>query len=236
MTTESQAPSARSISSEPGVPGDRALAAWEIASLVSSALIAEWILSASAGRTKLIVAIPVAFAFGLVITSHFLREENLRDLGFRFDNFLRAAKLLALPMIVVAVLCVGLGLIFGTKPDLLRWHPERPIVGQLALGFAWGFVQQYVLQSFINRRAQIFWQKGLRSVVLTALVFSLLHFPNPWLMLVTFVGGIVWAFVYQRAPNLIALALSHSLMTWVVVSTLPMSALNHLRIGFKYFS
>ncbi|HMH43986.1 MAG TPA: CPBP family intramembrane glutamic endopeptidase [Pyrinomonadaceae bacterium] len=234
MTTDSQ--SQGSTNSAPGVPSDRALAAWEIASLVSSALIAEWILSAAAGRTKLIVAIPLAFAFVLVITSHFLRREGLHDLGFRFDNFLRAAKLLVLPMIVVAVLCVALGLVFGTRPDLLRWHPERPLAGQLALGFAWGFVQQYVLQSFINRRAQIVWQKGLRSVVLTAFVFSFLHFPNPWLMLVTFIGGLVWAFVYQRAPNLFALAISHSLMTWVVVSTLPMSALNHLRIGFKYFS
>src|SRR3989440_3590655 len=177
MNTESQAQSSLSINSDPGVPSDRALAAWEIASLVSSALIAEWVLSAAAGRTKLIVAIPLAFAFVLVITSHLLRKESLRDLGFRFDNFLRAAKLLALPMIVVAVLCASLGLIFGTRPDLFRWHSERPLVGQLALGFAWGLVQQYVLQSFINRRAQIVWEKGVRSVVLTALVFSFLHFP-----------------------------------------------------------
>ena len=218
------------------IPSQRSLAAWEIASLVSSALIGEWILSAAAGRTKFIVLIPVTFAFVLVIGSHLLHKESLRDLGFRFDNFLGALKLLALPMLVVGLMCLGLGLIFGTRPHLFRWHPERPIAGQLALGFAWGFVQQYVLQSFVNRRAQIVWQRGLRSVLLTALIFALLHFPNPWLMLVTFIGGLVWAFVYQRAPNLFALAVSHSLMTWVLVSTLPMSALNHLRIGFKYFA
>src|SRR6266478_3362932 len=124
MTTESQAQFSLSINSAPGVPGDRALAAWEIASLASSALIAEWILSAAAGRTRLIVAIPFGFAFVLVITSHLLRRESPRDLGFRFDNFLRAAKLLVLPMIVVAILCGSLGLIFGTRPDLFRWHPE----------------------------------------------------------------------------------------------------------------
>src|SRR5947208_15485114 len=102
MTTESQSQFSLSINSDPGIPGDRALAGWEIVSLVSSALIAEWILSAAAGRTKLIVAIPLAFAFVLVITSHLLRKESLRDLGFRFDNFLRATKFLLLPMIVVA--------------------------------------------------------------------------------------------------------------------------------------
>jgi membrane protease YdiL (CAAX protease family) len=218
------------------VPSDRALAAWEIASLVCSAFIGEWILAAAAGRTKLILAIPVGLAFVLVIGSQLLRGESLRELGFRFDNFLRAIKLLALPMLIVAVACFALAFGSGTRPDLFRWHPERPLAGQLALGFGWGFVQQYVLQSFINRRAQIIWHAGKRSVILTALVFALLHFPNPWLMLVTFVGGVVWAFVYQRAPNLFALAVSHSVMTWVLVSTLPMQALNHLRIGFKYFA
>ena len=231
--TESHAPT-REVNE--AVPGDRALASWELASLISSALIGEWILSAAAGRSKFIVVIPIAFAFLLVISSHLLRGESLRDLGLRFDNFWRAMKLLALPMLTVAAMCLGLGLVFGTRPDLFRWHPERQIAGQLALGFGWGFVQQYVLQSFINRRAQIVCQKGMRSVILTALIFAFLHFPNPWLMVVTFIGGVVWAFVYQRAPNLFALALSHSLMTWVLVSTLPMSALNHLRIGFKYFA
>lgn len=236
ITSEPQTDAGENAYAPEFVPSDRALAAWEIASLVCSALIAEWILAAAAGRSRLIVAIPVALAFGLVFGSHFLRGESLRDLGLRFDNFGRAMKLLALPMLIVAVVCLALGLVFGTRPDLFRWHPERPIAGQLALGFGWGFVQQYVLQSFVNRRAQIVWQKGTRSVILTALVFAVLHFPNPWLMLVTSIGGVVWAFVYQRAPNLFGLALSHSVMTWVVVSTLPMSALNHLRIGFKYFA
>src|SRR4051812_17791236 len=120
------------------LPSERALAGWEIASLVSSALIGEWILSAAAGRTKLIVLIPVTFAFALVLASHFLRREGWRDLGFRIDNFFPAAKLLALPMITVALISLVLGLIFGTRPNLLIWHPERPIAAQLALGFAWG--------------------------------------------------------------------------------------------------
>jgi membrane protease YdiL (CAAX protease family) len=224
------------FNSERALPGDRALAAWEIASLVSSALIGEWILSATAGETKLVVAIPIAFAFLLAISSHRLRREHLRDLGFRFDNFWRALKLLALPMIIVAIICLALGLIFGVRPDVLRWHPERQIALQLALGFAWGLLQQYVLQGFINRRAQLVWQRGVRSVLLTALIFALLHFPNPWLMLVTFIAGVIWAFIFQRAPNLFALAVSHAVGTWILVSTLPISALNHLRIGFKYFA
>ena len=137
-------------------------------------------------------------------------------------------------MFLVAVLCLVAGWWFG-EINFLRWHVGRPIAGQLILGFGWGLVQQYVLQGFINRRAQIIWGPGWLSALVVAILFGGLHLPNPWLAFVTFAGGAIWAAVYQKAPNLFALAVSHSVMTWILVSTLPASALNHLRIGFKYF-
>ena len=215
--------------------GDRPLAAWEIASIVSSILIAEWIAASVAGGNRFIVAIPIALAFAFMIVSHRLRNETLRDLGFRFDNFLQSGLLLLPPMVLVGVLCLALGRWFGGQTNFLRWHTGTPIIGQLVLGFAWGLLQQYVLQGFINRRTQLIVGRGWLSVFLVAAVFAALHLPNAWLVVATFTGGVVWAAVYQRVPNLFALALSHSLMTWVVVSTLPPSALHHLRIGFKYF-
>jgi hypothetical protein len=215
--------------------GDRALAAWEIASVVSSILIAEWILSAVVGRSKFVVAIPITLAFVFMICSHRLRRETLRELGLRFDNFLRAGKLLLLPVLLAAGLCLLAGWWLREGMNFLRWHAERPILGQLFLGFGWGLVQQYVLQSFINRRAQVIRGPGWTSILLVAAIFGGLHLPNPWLTVITFAGGVIWAAVYQRAPNIFALAVSHSVMTWVLVSTLPASALNHLRIGFKYF-
>jgi membrane protease YdiL (CAAX protease family) len=76
----------------------------------------------------------------------------------------------------------------------------------------------------------------LQSVLIIALIFGGLHLPNPALTVITFAGGIVWAAVYQRVPNLFALAVSHSVMTWLVVSTIPPSLLHHLRVGLNYFS
>ena len=215
--------------------GERQLAAWEIASIGSSMLIAEWIGASVAGGSRFIVAIPITLAFAFMIVSHRLHHETLRDLGFRFDNFLPAGLLLLLPMVLVAVVCFVLGRRLGGQTNFHAWHAGTPIAVQLALGFGWGLAQQYVLQGFINRRAQVVLGKGWLSVLLVAAVFSALHLPNVWLAVATFTGGVVWAAVYQRAPNIFALALSHSLMTWVIVSTLPPSALHHLRIGFKYF-
>jgi len=217
------------------VVGNRSLAGWEIASVVSSIFIAEWIASVTVDWERITVAIPIGLAFVLSISSQHVRGETARDLGFRFDNFLRAAGLLILPMIVTAIVCLVIGWRTGERIDFLRWHVSRPLAAQLILGFGWGFVQQYMLQSLVNRRAQIIWGKGWLSVLVVASVFAGLHLPNPALTVATFVGGVIWAAVYQRAPNIFALAISHSLMTWIVVSTLPPSALHHLRIGFKYF-
>ena len=216
--------------------GDRKLAAWEIASIVSSVLIAEWIASSLAGGSKFIVAIPIALVFAFMLASHSLRKETLRDLGFRFDNFPRAAMLLLLPMVLATIFCFVVGRWFGRRPDFGSWHEGTSLAAQLALGVGWGLAQQYVLQSFINRRAQLILNPGWLSVLLVATIFAVLHLPNVWLALATFAGGAVWATVYQRAPNIFALAVSHALMTWVMIATLPSSWFHHLRVGFKYFS
>src|SRR5262249_12774759 len=203
------------------VMSDRSLASWEIASIISSVLIAEWILAAAAGREKVVVGIPIVLALGLIGFSHWARGEALRDLGFRLDNFAQATKLLVLPMAGVTAGCFLIGWLASSRTDFFRWHSERPIVGQLVLGFGWGLLQQYVLQSFINRRAQIIFGQGRVSVLLVAAIFGGLHLPNPWLTVLTLIGGLVWGTIYQRAPNLLALAISHSVMTWILISTLP---------------
>jgi membrane protease YdiL (CAAX protease family) len=218
------------------VLSDRALAGWEIVSVVSSIAIAEWMLASAAGLTRAVVAIPVVLAFALMLSSHRVRAETFRELGFRLDNFFRAMWLLLLPMAVAAAVCVLVAWRLGATIDLFRWHPNRNLLLQMSLGFAWALAQQYVLQSFLNRRAMLVAGAGWPSILIVSLVFGLLHLPNLWVTAITVVAGAIFAAVYQRAPNLFALALTHAVMTWFIVSTLPQSALRHLRVGFGYFT
>ncbi len=208
----------------------RAIAAWEIASVTTSFLLAEWTILPFVGNNKLIGAVPVALAFALMIFSHRARGETLRDLGFRIDNFFQAVRLLIIPMLIATILILMIGWLMGG----LRFDTALLRTRFLLLPL-WAFLQQYVIQGFINRRAQIVWRRGALSITVVALLFALFHFPNPWLSVATFVGGLLWATVYQRAPNLFALALSHSFMSLLLALTLPPSILNSLRVGFKYF-
>lgn len=214
---------------------DRTLAIWEIASVASSVAIAEWMLASAAGFSKAVIAVPVVFATLIMFVSHRVRRESPRDLGFRLDTFLPALYLLSVPVVLVAGACLLIAWATGSSINFLRWHPNRNPALQLAIGFAWALAQQYVLQGFLNRRAMIAIGRGWQSVVLIAAVFGLLHLPNPWITVITFIAGGIWASVYQRAPNLFTLALTHAVMTWFIVSTLPPSMLRHLRVGLGYF-
>lgn len=205
-------------------------ALWEIVSVTSSFLIAEWMVLPFAGNSKLVAAVPLGLALALMLFSHRAHGETAREIGWRLDNFWQAARVLILPMLAAAALIVGLGLLNKS----LRFNGRQMLEWALWLPL-WGLMQQYVLQGFVNRRAQILYGRGWQSVLLVALVFALLHLPNPWLTAATFAGGLIWAYAYQRAPNLIALALSHALMSMLLACSLPASTINSLRVGIKYF-
>jgi membrane protease YdiL (CAAX protease family) len=224
MLSETNHPESSSLA----VPG-RALALWEILSVVTSCLLAEWVVLSFAGGSKLVGAVPVILALGFMLYSHRERGETAKDVGFRLDNFLAACRLLLLPTAAVILLVIAVAWFTRHSPGIAPWR------NRFLLLPLWALFQQYALNGFINRRAQLGLGKGIRSVLLVAIVFSLLHFPNPLLAVLTFVGGLIWAAVYQRQPNLFALALSHSVSSIALALTVSPSLLNSLRVGFKYF-
>src|SRR6185503_812744 len=162
--------------------GASSFALWEILSIVTSCLLVEWVVFSFAGRSKVVAGIPLLLALGFMFYSHRERGETLRDIGFRTDNFLAACRLLLLPTALLMVVVVVVGWLANHSVSVAPWR-NRYLFLPL-----WAIFQQYVLNGFINRRAELALGKGVKSAVLVALVFGLLHLPNPLLAVLTFVG------------------------------------------------
>lgn len=217
-----------------GLAETRSAAAKRIAFIVLCVLTAEWAFPLLFGRCPWAFSVPIIVILVFGFLSHRALHERAPELGLRLDNFLYAARLLGPPMLFAVIALIAIGYrngSLGTPRLSANWHSLRTLSWLLW----WALLQQYALQAIINRQAQIIWGKGARSIFIVALIFSSMHLPNLPLMFATFAGGLVWASVYQRAPNLLALALSHSIMTIALIWTLPPSILHSLRVGAGYY-
>ena len=206
-----------------------AVAGWEIASIVLSFGIGEWIVFAFAPGSRWLLVVPTLCAFTLAVYSHIQRKESLRTIGWRLDNFAQALRSLAVPTLVCGIILFSIGWMKGSL------HFDRTNLWSWASGLLiWATAQQYFLQGFINRRAQIVFGKGKTSVIIVGVLFAIMHLPNPVLTIATLIGGMLWAAAYQRVPNLFALGISHALLSSMLAMSLPNWLLNNLRVGFKY--
>jgi len=206
------------------------LAMWEIFSAVVSCLVAEWVFMSFVGTSKVALAVPVTLAVFLMVSSHRIYGETPGQIGFRIDNLFAALRLLILPTAIAVIIVFALGWLLSYPT-----FTARSLRFRFLLTAPWALFQQYALQGYINRRAQVWLGQGWRSILLVAAIFSLVHFPNPILAALTLAGGLVWASVYQRQPNLFALAVSHAISSIAVAIFIPQQVVSSLRVGFKFF-
>jgi hypothetical protein len=164
---------------------------------------------------------------GLLVGSPWFHHDSRQRLGLRFDNFWRAL------VGVLPVSTLAAGVFFGAGYYLASVAPPGNAVVELAYYFAWALAQQYALQSVILLRLEDAGLRG-RAPLAAAALFSLTHAPNPGLLILTFLGGLLWCSTFRRNPNIVAVALSHAILAVVVASTLPPAVTGGYRIGPAY--
>jgi len=218
----------------------RAVGAIEIVSVLVSVIITSWAIIPLQPRRQWLTALPALLAMALMINSQRARGESMREVGFGTKHFSRALRLLARPTVIA---CAGFAAIgYGAG----SFHRTTHFWTNALATPLWALVQQYVLQAFIYRRVRFLLlddslapderKKRVRLAILaTAAIFSTAHAPNLSLMTLTFAGGLMWSWVYERAPNLFAIALSHAAISLMLMTSLPPWLLPSLSVGYKHF-
>ncbi len=168
-------------------------------------------------------AVPIALVTALAVW-YALREG---EWGFDWRALLpglRAAATVTVPAVVVILLA---GAAIGTL------HDRRDFLGSFGGLFVWGGAQQWVLQTVVLREAQRVTSPRW-AILVAALLFAMVHLPNPFLTAVTFAGGLAWCTIYARYPNILPLAISHALATLAILHAFDEPITGRLRIGCAY--
>lgn len=130
----------------------------------------------------------------------------LRDWGFRIDNFKTVLRLM-MPFALLSILSfLVIGYLQGTLN--LSWH----IIPLLITYPIWGTVQQFLTIGLVAGNLNTLKFVRLNKftvIVLTAILFSIVHYPSNWLMIGTFFLALYYGYVYLKSKNLYVLGLLH---------------------------
>jgi len=226
--------------SEPALMSLRAIGGLEVASVLASVFLTTWVMIPLQPEPRWLIGAPGLFAIALIVNSQRIRGERFHDLGLTGRNFGKALRLIAVPTLAAAAVIATVG--YATN----SFHRTSHFWTNALFLPVWGITQQFVLQAFIYRRVRGLLvaesaspdeqrRQARWAILATAALFSLAHLPNLMLMVLTLIGGLMWSWVYERAPNLLALGLSHATLSFLLMTSAPDWLLPSLSVGYKHF-
>lgn len=167
-------------------------------------------------------------AFAVVTWGFYIVQRNRKQRtitaywGFRTDTFRKSLRLM-LPFglfSLTAFIAVG----YYQHSINLSWH-ILPILISYPI---WGTIQQFLIIALVAGNLHDMKAIQLKKtyvILLTALLFSVVHYPSYWLMAGTFLLALFYGFVYLKVKNLYALGLFHgwlgAFFYYTVVGTDP---------------
>lgn len=167
-----------------------------------------------------------------LIVSFLLHRDTPKSLGWRADNFWSATRRYAALFIPsVAVLCL-VGIALG------GWHrvSNHLLVPNRFFGYlAFCLLQQVGLNSFATNRLLAATESPVRASLLAGTIFAALHWPNPVLVPLTWIGGTAMSWLFARERNILPLAVGQGILGTLVWWAFPVAWHHAMRVGPGYY-
>ena len=168
-----------------------------------------------------------------LVASFLLHRDTPKTLGWRADN-LRPATRQGLPVFLLFLFagCLG-GFWFGAFRNL----PPHLVQVRHVLNYAaFCLLQQVALNSYMTNRLLYVFDGKIPAAFAAAAVFAALHWPNPVLVPLTFLGGVVMSWLFARERNILPLAAGQAVVGTLVWWALPMAWHHGMRVGPGYYT
>jgi len=168
-----------------------------------------------------------------LITSIVLHRDTPKTLGWRADNLWPATRqgLLIYSVLIVGVCAAGLWLdAFHRLPP----HVTEPWRFFAYFGFC--LLQQVALNSYLTNRLLYALENPRLAAVLAGTVFAALHWPNPVLVPLTFIGGTAMSWLFSRERNILPLTIGQAILGTLVWWAFPVAWHHGMRVGPGYYS
>jgi len=167
-----------------------------------------------------------------VLFSHWVHHDTPKEMGLTGHEFWPCARL-CLPVLAAVVLPA---VVYGLWNHSSAARLESAHVW-LSLGgyLLWCSFQQYLTQSYFHRRLMKIIRTPHLSSLVIATMFAGAHIPNPVLMAATFAGGLVFAEIFIRCPNIWPLAFVQAVAGFLIGVLSPSWIIHSMRVGPGYF-
>jgi hypothetical protein len=162
-----------------------------------------------------------------------LHKDTPKALGWRADNFWKAAKGLALLLVpsIIALCVVGLALGALHRPFDHLLTP-RHFFGYMAFCL----LQQLGLNSYATTRLLGATESPARASLIAGTIFAALHWPNPVLVPLTWIGGVAMSWLFARERNILTLAVGQGILGTLVWWAFPVAWHHSMRVGPGFYN
>jgi hypothetical protein len=174
------------------------------------------------------------FVLGVwLFASILLHRDTPKTLGWRADNLLTATRQgFPVLFVLVPMTCIA-GAFFG---GYHRMPVHFTAIDRFLKYASFCLVQQTALNSYSMNRLLSANISPLRASLVAGAIFAALHWPNPVLVPLTFVVGVVMAWLFARERNIIPLTLGQALIGALVWWALPVAWHHGMRVGPGFYT
>jgi hypothetical protein len=168
-----------------------------------------------------------------LLASIVLHRDTPQTLGWRADNLWRATRQ---GLNIFAAFLIGVfaaALYFGAF-HRLTLHSSG--ISRFLGYFAFCLLQQVALNSYLTNRLLYAFEEPRVAAVVAGAIFATMHWPNPVLVPLTFIGGIAMSWLFSRERNIIPLTVGQAILGMMVWWAFPVAWHHGMRVGPGYYT